>query len=117
MPNLQLEQLLFSLKKGDRTAFRAIFGLYQGRVYHFVHSLTKSDYITEEIVQEDFIKIWTKRETLKVCYSFVVLLFTIAMNLNYKQLRHRDNHRSIKEEFCKNISDLSYQAENSICLA
>src|SRR5690554_4373530 len=117
MPNLQLEQLLFSLKKGDRTAFRAIFGLYQGRVYHFVHSLTKSDYITEEIVQEVFIRIWTKRETLKVGYSFEAFLFTIARNLTYNHLRSIANQQSLKEEFWKNISYLSKQTEDTILLA
>lgn len=117
MPYPQFEQLLFSLKKGDRTAFRAIFDLYQNRVYHFVHSLTKSDYITEEIVQEVFIKIWTKRETLEPGLSFEAFLFTIARNLTYNHLRSIANQRSLKEEFWKNVSHLNKQTEDTLLLA
>lgn len=117
MPNLQLEHLLISLKTGDRIAFRAIFDLYQKRVYRFVYSLTKSDYVTEEIVQEVFIKIWTNRETLKPDLSFEAFLFTIARNLTYNHLRGIANQRSLKEEFWKNISELSKQTEDTILLA
>lgn len=116
-PNLQLEEELLSLKKGNRTAFKAIFDLYQNRVYHFVYSITKSDYVTEEIVQEVFIRIWTKRETLELGYSFDAFLFTIARNLTYNHLRNIANQRSLKEEFWKNISNLSKQTEDTILLA
>jgi RNA polymerase sigma-70 factor (family 1) len=116
MPHLQLEHLLFSLKQGDRTAFRAIFDRYQKRVYHFVFSITKSDYVAEDIVQEVFIKIWTKREALEPNGSFEAFLFTVARNLTYNHLRSIANQQALKEEFWKNISHLSKQTEDTILL-
>src|SRR5688572_23996982 len=117
MPNLQLEHLLFSLKQGDRTAFRAIFDRYQKRVYHFVFSITKSDYVAEDIVQEVFIRIWTKREALEPGNSFEAFLFTIARNLTYNHLRSIANQQALKAEFWKNISHLSKQTEDTILMA
>ena len=117
MSDLQLDQLLHSLRTGNRTAFRAIFDRYQKRVYRFAYSLTKSDYIAEEIVQEVFIKIWTGRETLKPDLSFEAFLFVITRNLTYNHLRSMANQRSLKEEFWKNIGESNKQTEDNILLA
>lgn len=116
MSVLPQDRLLLSLKNGSRIAFKSIFDLYQKRVYHFVFTITKSEYVAEEIVQEVFIRIWTKRETLDLNHSFEAFLFTIARNLTYNHLRSIANQESLKEEFWKNISDLSKQTEDCLLL-
>ena len=117
MLDFQLGQLLFSLQKGNRAAFKTIFDLYHNKVHRFVHSLTKSDYVTEEIVQEVFIKIWTNRETLRPELSFEAFLFTIARNATYNYLRGMANQQALKEEFWKNINESNKQTEDTLLLA
>ncbi|MDL5513361.1 RNA polymerase sigma-70 factor [Arenibacter sp. M-2] len=117
MAGQPLDQLIASLIKGNRTAFKTIFDLYEKRLYHYIHSITKSDYASEEILQEVFIKIWTKKETIDVRYSFDAFLFTIAKNSAYNYLRSIASQESLKKEYWKNISSLNEETENSILLA
>ncbi|RTE55406.1 RNA polymerase sigma-70 factor [Arenibacter aquaticus] len=117
MSGQSLAFLLASLKKGNRAAFEAIFDLYEKRLYYFVFSITKSEYATEEILQEVFIKIWTKKETIDLDRSFESFIFTIAKNLTYNYLRNIANQQSLKEEYWKNITSLNEETKDSIILA
>jgi RNA polymerase sigma-70 factor (ECF subfamily) len=58
--------------------FRKIYDLYHHRVYNYIYSKTKSDYISEEVVQLTFIKIWEKRMTLPVGVEIAALIFKMA---------------------------------------
>lgn len=82
MSGQPLDQLLASLIKGNRSAFKTVFELYEKRLYYFIHSITKSDYATEEILQEVFIKIWTKKETIVLS----ILLMPSFLQLQKMQL-------------------------------
>ncbi|MEG3655866.1 RNA polymerase sigma-70 factor [Arenibacter palladensis] len=117
MSGQPLDQLIASLKKGNKVAFKTIFELYEKRLYYFIHSITKSDYASEEILQEVFIKIWLKKESLDVRHSFDAFLFTIAKNSTYNYLRSIASQESLKKEYYKNINSLNEETENSILLA
>jgi|TARA_R110000868_G_scaffold157160_2_gene384293 RNA polymerase sigma-70 factor (family 1) len=116
MSGQPLDQLLASLIKGNRSAFKTVFELYEKRLYYFIHSITKSDYATEEILQEVFIKIWTKKDTIDLDHSFEAFIFTIAKNSTYNYLRSIANQESLKKEYWKNISFLNEETENTILL-
>ncbi|SNZ00468.1 RNA polymerase sigma factor [Flagellimonas pacifica] len=119
MENLDknLEPLLLSLKKGDKIAFKAIFKMYRVKLFHFVFSLSKSDYVTEEILQEVFITVWTKRENIDVSKSFNSFIYTIARNATYNHLRSIANRESLKQELWKNLNKAHDQTQNAILLA
>jgi RNA polymerase sigma-70 factor (ECF subfamily) len=117
MSGKPLDQLIASLIKGNRSAFKTIFELYEKRLYYFLYSITKSDYASEEILQEVFIKIWTKKETIDVSQSFDAFIFTIARNSAYNYLRSIACQESLKKEYYKNISSVNEETENSILLA
>lgn len=112
-----LEQLLLSLKKGDKTAFRIIFKIYRAKLFHFVFSICKSDYETEEVLQEVFITIWTQRETIDTSRSFNSFIYTIARNTTYNHLRNIANRENLKEALWKNVSYINDQTQNAILLA
>ena len=104
-------QLVQSLKGGNPHAFKQVFLLYEKRLYYFVFSITKSEYIAEEILQEVFIKIWTQRSTLDVDRSFESFIFTIARNLTYNYLRDASRRASIRNEFWSNVESQHQQVE------
>jgi RNA polymerase sigma-70 factor (ECF subfamily) len=112
-----LDQLLAALKRGDKGAFKIIFELYEKRLYYFVFAITKSEYATEEILQEVFIKIWTKKETIDLALSFEAFVFKVAKNLTYNYLRSIANQQSLKQEYWKNLSFLNEETENAMLLA
>lgn len=113
----RLNLVLLSLKKGDEIAFREIFTMYRAKLFYFVFSLSKSDYVTEEILQEVFITLWIKRETIDVSSSFNSYIYTIARNATLNYLRGVANRESLKQELWKNLSQIHDQTQNAILLS
>lgn len=65
---------------GDRMAFSALYTYYFPRLYRFVFFINQSREDTEEILQEIFLKIWDKKESLQKIRSFEDYLFRMAKN-------------------------------------
>lgn len=107
------KKLIDLLKEGDRSAFRAIFDLYQKRLYAFIFSITKSHYSAEELLQEVFIKLWQEKENINTSLSFNAFVYTIARNLTYNHLRKAANQENLKQELWRNISHLN-DVENQL---
>ena len=79
--------LLVKVAEGNERAFKELFDFYYNPLGEYVFKLTNSIAISEEIVQDTFIKIWVKRETLAELKSFSNYLFIICRNQTYDQLR------------------------------
>lgn len=56
--------LLAKIASGDEHAFRELFNIYKERFYAVVLKMTQSDEVAKDIVQDTFMQIWNKRETL-----------------------------------------------------
>lgn len=83
MPNdvLHNEKYLLSLiAQGDGDAFSRLFAFYRDRVYSIAYRFTQSAYVSEEIVQDVFMKIWAKRKDLPRINSFAAYLFIVTRN-------------------------------------
>ena len=81
------ETYLIELHRSSYSDFNNLYNLYVDRLYGFVYNLTRSSDMTEEIVQEVFLKVWQIREHISPDYSFQSLLFTIAKNKFLNSLR------------------------------
>jgi len=110
-------KLVSSLKAGNPLAFRQVYMLFEKRVFGFVYSITKSEYVSEEIVQEVFIRIWSQRETLDPERAFDSYIFTVARNLTYNYLRDASRRESIRNELWANVSAMHRQVEADLALA
>lgn len=67
------------LREGNKESFRYLYKYWSGKLHNFIMRLSGNDtYITEEIVQSVFMKIWEKREELNPERSFSGLLFTMG---------------------------------------
>lgn len=109
--------VLLSLKNGERCAFREIFETYHKRLYYFVFSFTKSDFATEDILQEVFVKVWMKRETIDPSCSFDSYIYIIARNQTYNHLRRIANQESLKKEVWRNLKHYDRQTEDTVLLS
>ncbi len=56
--------LLAEIAAGDEHAFKKLFDLYKKRFYSVALKMTRSDEVAEDIVQDVFMNIWTKRAAL-----------------------------------------------------
>lgn len=81
--------LLLETAEGNEKAFRCLFDHYWRKIYSVAFVLTKSSILSEEIVQDVFLKIWLKREQLPSIQKFDSFLFTIARNHIYNMLRNK----------------------------
>ncbi|MEO5650092.1 MAG: RNA polymerase sigma-70 factor [Ginsengibacter sp.] len=56
--------MLVEIAAGNEYAFRQLFDLYKERFYSVALKMTRSDEVAEDIVQDVFMNIWSKRESL-----------------------------------------------------
>jgi RNA polymerase sigma-70 factor (family 1) len=79
--------LITRLRQGNKDAFAEIYGLYSRKIYLRVYKLVKDKDVTDEIVQELFIKIWELHRSIDETKSFQSYLYTIAQNMVYNHFR------------------------------
>lgn len=81
-PSPESDRLLFRrIAEGDESAFRSIFHSYNRILFPFVISLVKIEDDAREILQETFLKLWLKRETLSTIENPGGWLYTVADNI------------------------------------
>jgi RNA polymerase sigma-70 factor (ECF subfamily) len=80
-------ELLKSIAEGDKNAFTQIYNNYRNKIYSIAFELTESTAVAEEIVQDVFLKIWVKRNTLLEVEHFRAYLFTITRNYVFTALK------------------------------
>ncbi len=90
------ETLLQELKRGSRQAFENLYLKYWDKLYSTVYKRIKDNAVAEEIVQDFFVSLWEKRETIVINSSFEGYIFTAVryqvLNLIQKQIV-RDNYK------------------------
>lgn len=79
------ESLLSYLNKGSIVAFEHIYQLYWSPLYNYAYNIIRNKVVCEEIIQETFFSLWTKREALTITHSLKAYLFTAVkfQTLNY----------------------------------
>jgi len=81
---------LESLRNASIQSFEHLYTQYSGKLYNFVMRVSKGDrYISEEIVQRTFIKIWDTKEQINPDKSFISYLCTIAKNMLLNEYEHQ----------------------------
>ncbi|MEA4983290.1 MAG: RNA polymerase sigma-70 factor [Paludibacter sp.] len=82
--------LINGLRQNDKKCFELLYLRYCGRLYNFIFKISGGDtYLSEEIVQKTFIKIWETRENIDAEGSFSAFIYTIGRNMLLNALRLR----------------------------
>ena len=89
------KELLLRIAAGDAAAFGTLFYRWHQELAEYVLRLTRSRCITEEIVQDAFLKIWMKKEQLAEVENFRAWLFILCRNHTFNCLRQlaRSTHQ------------------------
>lgn len=88
-------ELLTRLRKGDESAFVAIYDRYKDALAMRLLYLLKSDALAEEALQDLFLKVWDRRATIEPDKSFKAYLFRIAESITYDIFRKAKLQRNI----------------------
>ena len=100
--------LLEKLKGGDEQAFNELYNSYRIPAIRFCNSILKDTEESENIVQEVFVKIWNKKETINPELNFISYLFTIIKNRVFDHLKEVKKNVFLKEKYWEKV--LEYQA-------
>jgi len=102
----KLNALILSLKKSEKSAFEEIYYDFFGLMFHLSLQYIHEERISEEIVQDTFLKLWEIRETLNEDFNIRNFLYTITKNncLNYLRnqktaLKHQENLKYLEMQF------------------
>lgn len=106
--------LLDRIAVGDQHAFREIFNSWSGKVFGFALKLTHSKSLSEEIVQDVFMKIWINRESLEAIQSFPAYLFTLTRNHTFNNLKRIAIEEAARIKLGKKLTESNYDTEETI---
>jgi len=81
------------VSQGEERAFAELFHSYHPHLAAYIFRLTDSIEITEEVVQDVFVKVWTSRAMLAEVNDFRAWLFAISKNHTLNCLRKLVNER------------------------
>ena len=90
-----LKQHVKRLKNGDMDAFDELYHQTKSSVYYTILSILKDPSLSEDIMQETYIKALEKIHTFTPKYLFVTWLTTIAKNLAINEYNKRKRNMSI----------------------
>lgn len=99
------KHLLELLKKDSYEAYTCLYNKWAPLLSRFVFSLVKSHSMTEDIVQETFVKLWDNRKNIEIDKSFKSYIFTISYHMVLKEFRYQVNHPQMEDyiAFANNI--------------
>lgn len=91
-------ELVRRIRGGDERALETVFRAHFAGMASFVQRFVRSPDVAEELVQDIFLKLWTKREQLSDIESFRTYLFRAARNQALNWLRRQKLERRWQEE-------------------
>ncbi|QPH39719.1 RNA polymerase sigma factor [Pedobacter endophyticus] len=94
-PLLNESELLAKIAGGDERAFKKLFDGYCNPLGAYIFKLTGSMFLSQEIVQDVFIKVWMKKESLLGIKSFKNYIFILCRNQTYNEMRNKAKQRSL----------------------
>lgn len=72
--------IVLRLKQGDNQAFAQVFNMYGENMVRYAVTLLKDQDDAEDIIQQLFVQLWTKRENLEVTTSLKSYLYRSVHN-------------------------------------
>jgi len=108
------KELLLKVANGDEGSFRYLFDKYRNKIYSFSMYLTHSEYLSEEITQEVFMKIWLNRNQLEGVDYFNAYLKTIASHVASNFLKRIANEKIILQNIANEASRSNEVTEDTI---
>lgn len=100
--------LLSEVARGNELAFGRLLKKYDSQLNGYIQSFTRSEELTQEMVQDVFLKIWMNRGYLTEIKSFKSYLFVIARNHTYDCLK-QINRKKKKEKEWVNSGGISFE--------
>ena len=91
-------ELARRIRAGDERALEEVFRMHYGGMCLFVRRFVHAPDVAEELVQDVFFKLWSKRESLNDIDALKTYLFRAARNTALNYLRRRKLEQNWEEK-------------------
>ena len=109
--DIQEQEVIKNIKSGDESGLRLLFDLYYSPLCLFAYKYFDSYDKAEDIVQEVFMRLWSRRERLNEYRSIEAFAMTMTKNYCLDQLKaKRSNNLSLVHSNYKD-NNISLQRE------
>ncbi len=98
-------ELFLKLQEGDERAFKVLFQKYYSAMCLFARQYLKDHEMAEEAVQDMFVRIWEKKQSLHIETSVKNYLFRAVRNHCLNQIQHE----KIKSQYASRVQDSAVQ--------
>ena len=88
------EDLLLQVAQGSQAAFRLLYDRYRNKIFSISCKIIGTRSAAEDVVQDVFIKLWLKKESLPEIEHFEAYLNVMARNHIFNYLRKIANEKS-----------------------
>lgn len=99
--------LLLRVSEGDEIAFAQIFKAHYNQLSDFIMRITESEQLTQEIVQDVFLKIWINRHLLATIDCFKAYLIVVARNHAFNCLKQIAREKTQRKEWANTVLHLA----------
>ena len=89
------EDLISRFQAGDKNAYVELVNRYKDKLTNFVYYFLKDEELSEDIVQDTFIRLYEKKHYYKPVAKFSTWIYTIARNLANTELRKKNRVRTM----------------------
>ncbi|MRG47963.1 RNA polymerase sigma-70 factor [Chitinophaga sp. SYP-B3965] len=110
------KDLLRHAAEGNSTAFATLFNNYKDKLYRFLVQANGSPELTEDIIQDVFLKLWKDRANLVNVQNFGGYLYRMAQNHVINSLKRMATETHIIQELSKKQEDTCSDVEEHISL-
>ncbi len=112
------DKRLFQLiAEGDEAAFRELFHAYVPQLQPLVMHLTKTASVTEDIIQETFLRVWLSRDKLPAIENPRSWLLRILFYQSFTWLRRRNVHHKALDAMAYGEDEMRSTTEEAVAYA
>ena len=96
--------LLQKLANGDQYAYAWVYKNYCRKVFDYAMLMTRNEAMSEDVVQEVFLKLWQHREKLRTVENFNSYLFTLYRNHIWDVLKGQQKEISVRHAYYRDAA-------------
>lgn len=101
------QELVQALQNGDEKAVESLFkSLYQ-RLCNYANTILNDIDESEEVVQQVFVQLWEKRETMEITTSVQSYLFRAVRNTSLNKIKHA----KVRQIYAEEVTAMAQQSE------
>lgn len=92
------------LASGDRQAYAWMYKNYCKKVYDYAMVMTGNEAMSEDVVQEVFLKLWQHREKVRAVENFNAYLYILYRNHVLDVLKGQQKEIRVRHVYCRELA-------------